>query len=281
MAPAPTTTFFLPPEDLYYLSPGFPSTRLTVDTLKEILAKHRISSANCKRKEDYLAVFQKMLLPKAEQILMNRVKSNSNARAQFEAEDSSSGGEEEADFMDNESSHEADDEDVMASVENLGSSLNSFLLLQIQAQLIVPSSRTESCFGRTSLSPSLSIPCIRNIRKPRHSTPKEAGRKSVTPLFPKPPTHKKGKGHETELDRLREQIVSLTTALMEMESRLEQSLDEKITEEQKRSDAAMKYTMGMVKSLDVIVRGRGSKGEREHARGANGQGKVRARTVDL
>jgi len=68
---------------------------------------------------------------------------------------------------------------------------------------------------------------------------------------------------------------------MEMESRLEQSLDEKITEEQKRSDAAMKYTMGMVKSLDVIMRGRGSRGEREHAIGANGQGKVRARTVEL
>lgn len=57
------------PDDLYYLAPGFPAERLTVAEIKKILRKHHVSSANCNRKAEFVALFKSQVLPKREKIL--------------------------------------------------------------------------------------------------------------------------------------------------------------------------------------------------------------------
>ncbi len=60
------------PEDLYYLAPGFPAHSLTVAALKAILLKHHVSSSECKRKADYVVLFETKVLPKREKIIKKR-----------------------------------------------------------------------------------------------------------------------------------------------------------------------------------------------------------------
>ena len=57
------------PDDLYSLAPGFPAERLTVAEIKTILLKHHVSSANCNRKAEFMALFKSQVLPKREKIL--------------------------------------------------------------------------------------------------------------------------------------------------------------------------------------------------------------------
>lgn len=60
------------PNDLYYLAPNFPADRLTVAEIKNILLKHHVSSENCNRKAEFVALFKTKVLPKREKILKTR-----------------------------------------------------------------------------------------------------------------------------------------------------------------------------------------------------------------
>ena len=57
------------PDDLYYLAPSFPTERLTVAEIKKFLLKHHVSSANCNRKAEFVALFKSQVLPKREKLL--------------------------------------------------------------------------------------------------------------------------------------------------------------------------------------------------------------------
>ena len=57
------------PDDLHYLAPGFPADRLTVAEIKKILLKHHVSTANCTRKAEFVALFKSQVLLKREKIL--------------------------------------------------------------------------------------------------------------------------------------------------------------------------------------------------------------------
>lgn len=60
------------PDDLYYLAPGFPADRLTVAEIKNILLKHHVSSENCNRKAEFVALFKTKVLPNREKLLKSR-----------------------------------------------------------------------------------------------------------------------------------------------------------------------------------------------------------------
>ena len=57
------------PKDLYYLAINFEPHRLTIPNLKNILLKHHVSPVDCKRKADYVALFEAKVFSKREKII--------------------------------------------------------------------------------------------------------------------------------------------------------------------------------------------------------------------